>query len=233
MRPMAPLTLEDYKAQLKPIPAGSFKREGFTITLAAFQMGRTPVTVGMWQEYAAAMGLKMPKLPNYPVWNDGWDSVRDHPIVRVRWDDCKDYADWAGLLLPTEAQWEYAARGGLIGKAFPWGNDEPNDQLWWTPTSGDKGTAPVDRSNNVFVNGYGLCDVYGNVWEWCADRYGDYAKRNETDPTGAKKGDYRVLRGGSWFRDIAGGFRSALRFGYWPSSRDSFTGFRLSSPGPR
>jgi formylglycine-generating enzyme len=242
---MAPLTLDDYKAQLMPIPAGSFKREKSIITLSAFQMGRTPVTVGMWQEYAEANGLEMPELPKYPVWKDGWDSVRDHPMVRVSWNDIMGedgrggYSQWASevcgttLCLPTEAQWEFAARGGLIDKEFPWGNDDPKNQLWWTPTSGDKGTASVERGNNVFVNEYGLLDMSGNVWEWCSDWYVDYAKHNETDPTGAKKGDYRVLRGGSWFFNIAVIFRCA----YWgrnaPGYRVYDSGFRLVSPGPR
>jgi formylglycine-generating enzyme len=222
--------LDQYK--LMPIPAGSLKRGDFTVTLSAFQMGRTPVTVGMWQEYVAAKGLEMPALPDYPVWANGWDSVLDHPIVRVSWVDCKAYADWAGLLLPTEAQWEFAARGGLIDKEFPWGNDDPKNQLWWTPTSGDKGTTSVDRSNNVFVNGYGLCDMSGNVWEWCSDRYGDYAKRNETNPTGVSSGDGRVLRGGSWGNFDAFFFRCAFRDWVTPGNRYYVNGFRLSSPGP-
>ena len=72
----APLTLVEYKAQLQAIPGGSFEREGFTVTLSPFQMGRTPVTVGMWQEYAEAkLKGEMPGLPNYPVWKSGWDGV--------------------------------------------------------------------------------------------------------------------------------------------------------------
>jgi formylglycine-generating enzyme required for sulfatase activity len=229
---MAPLTLEEYKAQLMPIPAGSFKREGFTITLSAFQMGRTPVTVGMWQEYAAARGLKMPKPPNFPVWADGWNFVRDHPMVSVSWEDCKAYADWAGLLLPTEAQWEFASRGGLIDKEFPWGDEEPSDQLWSWRTSRMKGTGPVERSNNFFINGYGLCDIVGNVWEWCSDWHGDYSMSNETDPTGVAKGIAHILRGGSW-NNGAGDFCCAYRNWQRPYIRGSIFGFRLSSPAPR
>lgn len=227
----APLTLAEYKAQLQAIPGGSFEREGFIVTLSPFKMGRTPVTVGMWQEYAKAkLKGKMPALPDFPVWKDGWDAVRDHPMVSVSWDECKTYADWAELLLPTEAQWEYAARGGLVGKTYPWGDEEPKDQLWWTPTSGDKGTAPVERTNNVFVNGYGLVDMAGNVWEWCADWYGDYEKRNVSNPIGVPRGDYRVLRGGSWYVGDAGFFRCALRGRNNPSYGFDLWGFRLSSP---
>ena len=91
----APLTLAEYKAELVTISGlGS-----------PFRMGRTPVTVGMWQEYAKArLGGAMPELPEYPVWKNGWDAVREHPIVNVSWNDCQAYAEWAGLALPTEAQ---------------------------------------------------------------------------------------------------------------------------------
>ena len=228
----APLTLAEYKAQLQTIPAESFEREGFTVTLSPFQMGRTPVTVGMWQEYAKAkLNGKMPELSNYPVWKDGWDAVREHPMVRVSWEDCKAYADWGGLLLPTEAQWEYAARGGLSDKLYPWGDEEPKDQLWWTLTSGDKGTAPVERTNNVFINGYGLVDMAGNVWQWCLNWEGDYLKCAEKDPQGPEKSEYRILRGGSWDGDYVDYFCCANGIGHYPSELYDGWGFRLSSDG--
>ena len=218
----APLTLAEYKAQLQAIPGGSFEREGFTVTLSPFKMGRTPVTVGMWQEYAKAkLGDEMPELPEHPVWKDGWEAVRDHPMVMVNWEECKTYTDWAELLLPTEAQWEYAARGGLVGKTYPWGDDEPKDQLWWAPTSGGKGTAPVERTNGVFVNGYGLVDMAGNVRQWCSDWQGDYEKR---------KGTARVLRGSSWLNRDTMGFRCANRYGGTPSVWSDVWGLRLASP---
>jgi formylglycine-generating enzyme required for sulfatase activity len=227
----APLTLAEYKAQLQAIPGGSFERESFTVTLSPFRMGRTLVTVGMWQEYAKAkLNGKMPRLLDKPVWKDGWDAVRGHPMVNVSWLDCKAYADWAELLLPTEAQWEYAARGGLEGKEYPWGNEEPKDQLWWTPTSGDKGTASVERTNNIFVNGYGLVDMAGNVWQWCADWYEGYEKGDVLNPKGPEKGEYCVHRGGSWYFEDTVSFRCATRD--WNTLSDGYYdgGFRLSAP---
>ncbi|WP_395144084.1 formylglycine-generating enzyme family protein [Armatimonas sp.] len=227
----APVTLAEYKAQLQAIPGGSFEQKGFTVTLSPFQMGRTPVTVGMWQEYAKAkLKRKMPERPDFPVWKDGWDAVRDHPIVSVSWDECRAYADWAELLLPTEAQWEYAARGGLKDKKYPWGDEEPKEQLWWTPTSGDEGTAPVERTNDVFVNGYGLVDMAGNVWQWCTDWFGEYAKHATTNPIGATQGDYMALRGGSWQYDYTSIFRCADRNFDEPFRGHFLWGFRLSSP---
>jgi len=225
----APLMLAEYKAQMCTIPAGSFKRGDFTVTLSAFEMGRTPVTVGMWQEFCQATGKTMPELPRFPVWKQGWDSVLDHPIVRVSWEDCKAYADWSGLLLPTEAQWEFAACGGLKDKLYPWGDDDPKDQLWWHQTNNLTGTAPAQRTNNVFINGYGLLDMSGNVWDWCSDWFGDYAKGNVKDPKGPSKGEDRIIRGGSWGYDSSFNFRCANRFGSRPDVGNSVVGFRLCS----
>jgi len=199
----APLTLEEYKAQLVTVPGKNFA------------LGRTPVTVGMWQEFCQATGNAMPYFPDYPVWKKGWDTVRDHPIIRVTWDDCTAYAEWAGLALPRAEQREFAARGGLTDKLYPWGDEEPKDQLWWQKTSNRTGTAPVQRSYHVFVNGYGLVDMAGNVWEWCTDWY--------------EKDKYRVLCGGSWFYDDADDFRCAFRGWYSPSYQSNDFGFRLCS----
>jgi len=238
----APLTLEEYKAQLVTIPAGSFVMGGekyadekppHRVTLSGFQMGRTPVTVGMWQEFCKAQkGRTMPELPDYPVWEKGWDAVLDHPIVKVSWNDCKAYSEWAGLLLPTEAQWEYASRGGLEGKEFPWGNEVPKDQLWWQKTRNSMGTAPVQRKNNIYVNGYGLVDMSGNVLEWCADWFGNYAKGDAVDPSGPEKGKSRILRASSWYYGNADYFRCAYRSVASPDGRGISFGFRLSQPLP-
>jgi formylglycine-generating enzyme required for sulfatase activity len=247
--------LADYLYKMMTIPAGTFQMgdEEFRdapphkVTLTKpFVLGRTAVTVGMWKEYWTVTGKAtnraMPLLPNYPVWKTGkgWDSVLDHPIVNVSWEECTAYCTWASgvcgatLRLPTEAQREYAARGGLVGKKYPWGDDEPNDQLWWSKTSKDAGTASVDRASNIFVNRYGLVDLSGNVFEWCSDWYSDSYYGNsvaQTDPVGPPSGSRKVVRGGSWNDSYADFFRCANRFNGSPSYRSDVIGFRLSS-GP-
>ena len=228
----APLTLAEYKSQLVPIPAGAFLRGSERskdeapqreIYLSAYQLGRTPVTVGMWQEYCKATHRKM---PDPPTW--GW--LPDHPVVNVSWDDAKAYARWAGLSLPTEAQWEKAARG-TEGREYPWGG------LWdaskcANSTNLNKRTAPVGKYP-AGASPYGILDMAGNVWELCADWYqaDGYAHAPDRDPSGPLKGEARILRGGSWYNHSADYFRCANRYRYTPNDWDIDIGFRLASPG--
>jgi formylglycine-generating enzyme required for sulfatase activity len=133
----------------------------------------------------------------------------DHPVVQVSWNDAVAYCGWAGLRLPTEAEWEYAARGGLAGHHFPWGDElEPNGEhrmnVFQGTFPGDNrgddgylGTAPVAAFP---PNGFGLHNVTGNVWEWCADWFAADAYRHHgaANPTGPASGTRRVMRGGSY-----------------------------------
>jgi len=171
----------------------------------------------------------------------------NHPVVQVTWHDALAYAAWAGKRLPTEAEWEYAARGGLAGARYPWGDELRPRSRWrcniWqgtfpthnTAEDGFLGTAPVKQ---YAPNGYGLFNVAGNVWEWCADwsAADTYARRAGTpvvDPSGPAEPDAsgrRVMRGGSFLchDSYCNRYRVAARSGNTPDSAACNIGFRCA-----
>ena len=166
----------------------------------------------------------------------------DHPVVHVSWNDAQAFCAWSGTRLPTEAEWEYAARGGLAGHHFPWGDElEPDGEHRMnvfqgtfpghnTCADGYAGTAPVDA---FAPNGYGLHNVTGNVWEWCADwfdpRY--YAASSVDDPPGPAAGTHRVMRGGSYLchASYCSRYRVDARSANEPDSSTGNLGFRVCS----
>ncbi len=160
-----------------------------------------------------------------------------HPVVHVSWNDASAYAAWAAKALPTEAQWEYAARGGLEQKLYPWGDGlTPEGQhrcnIWQgafpvedTAEDGYAGTCPVDAFP---PNGFGLYSVTGNVWEWCADWFGTSFASTLRDPEGPAEGPGKVMKGGSFLchASYCNRYRVAARTSNPPDSSASNVGFR-------
>ncbi len=161
-----------------------------------------------------------------------------HPVVRVSWDDAVAFCAWASqttgrkVTLPTEAQWEKSARG-TDGRIYPWGNEAPNANLA-NFNNNEKGTTVVGKYSPTGDSPYGLSDTAGNVWEWVADWYDDiyYASSPASNPQGPTTGQYRVLRGGSWYNG-SDFVRAANRDGSAPIDRADDLGFRVvvSAPG--
>ncbi len=215
-----------------------------------FWMSTTEVTVGAYKKFALATGRQMHREPKwtdegkpYNI-NPGW-RYEEHPIVKVNWNDAVAYCQWIGGRLPTEAEWEYAARAGTTTE-YHWGNSESqidryanyadksfdskfSDSKSWgdkAHNDGYSGTSPVGTFE---PNAWGLYDMSGNVYEWCSDWYDDnyyQGRRVFTDPQGPSSGRYRVLRGGSW-SSRARSVRSALRLRFMVSHRYSVAGFRI------
>jgi len=223
------------------IPAGTFtmgspanekKRDDdetqHQVTLTKpFHMGRTEVTQGQWKK---VMGTEPWKGKSYVQEGD------QNAASYISWDDATEFCgrlsqtEGKTYRLPTEAEWEYACRGGTK-TAFYFGNDEAelSKYAWWGGTVRNGNARDEKYAHRVaqkLPNPFGLYDMHGNVYEWCSDWIGDYPSTPLTDPRGPDAGSFRVLRGGSW-GDAPRGVRCAFRSGGTPEYRDGNLGFRL------
>ena len=185
-----------------------------TIT-RGFWIGQTVVTVAAYRRFAKSTGVHMPPAPDF---NSGWNN-QDMPIVSVSWDDATAFCGWARGRLPTEAEWEYAARAGSTETRYG-----PIDEVAWYSLNSSHKTHEVGQKR---ANGFGLYDMLGNVWEWVHDWYNQnyYQHSPSQDPTGPASGRFRVLRGGSWFyypKYVRVSYRDRLS----PGFRNNSLGFR-------
>lgn len=193
-----------------------------SVRLSPFAIGKTEVTVAHFRTYAEATGAPM---PHQPTW-----SGEAFPVVNVTWEEAQGFCRWLGGRLPTEAEWEYAARGGASGEIYP-GGVMTHDQANFDGVEGRDRFAKAAPVGQFPANGFGLFDMLGNVWEWCLDWYQEdaYAKGSETDPQGPELGERKVVRGGSFTSDPAR-LRLSYRASLKPSARWLFTGFRCVLP---
>ncbi len=197
--------------------ADADEKPSHDVTLNGFSIGQTEVTQGLWEAVMGSNPSSFKKGENYPV-------------EQVSYWDCKSFISKLNSLtgknfrLPTEAEWEYAARGGRHSQGYKYsGSNSPGSVAWYSDNSG-KTTHPVATKA---ANELGLYDMSGNVWEWCNDWYGDYSAAEQTNPRGPGSGSYRVYRGGSWYSD-AGNCRASYRRRSTPSRRSNILGFRLA-----
>ena len=187
------------------------------VTLSDYYIGETEVTQELW---SAVMGSNP----------SNFTGNMQRPVEQVSWDDCQTFIYKLNQLtgetfrLPTEAQWEYAARGGNKSKGSIYSGSNEIDEVAWYWDNSSFTTHPVKTKA---PNELGIYDMSGNVWEWCSDWYGDYSSAAQTDPTGPATGYYRVGRGGSWDND-ATYCRVAFRGNSTPTNRFSHLGLRLA-----
>jgi formylglycine-generating enzyme required for sulfatase activity len=194
--------------------ASDDEKPAHSVTLSSYYIGQTEVTQALWK---AVMGS-----------NPSYFEGDNNPVVGVSWYDCKKFISKLNKLtgktfrLPTEAQWEFAARGGNFSRGYKYsGSNNIGDVAWY----GNTGNATHDVGTKS-PNELGLYDMSGNVWEWCSDCYGDYNSKSQTNPIGPDSGSYRVYRGGSWNFN-AGCCRASDRSGTEPGLRFNFLGLRL------
>jgi formylglycine-generating enzyme required for sulfatase activity len=229
------------------VPAGDFKmgstdddpnasdleKPQHAVYLDAYRIGKYEVTNVQYAQCEKAGVCNAPYDARY---------LRDsayaqYPVVHVTWEDANTFCQWTGGRLPTEAEWEKAARGGLEGRLYPWGDEEPvHDKQAKNGANYDGYSGDIQPVGSHAPNGYGLYDMAGNVWEWVADWYwyGTYWDSFDKNPNGAdqnpkgpKSGDSRVLRGGCWL-DLATNIRVAARVWMSPDYGTSVIGFRCA-----
>lgn len=223
----APLTAP---AEMVFIPGGIFtmgsdegdpdERPSHEVNIKPFYIDVHEVTSRQFRKFLEETGYREPDF-----WHPDLDRPED-PVVGVSWSDAVEYASWIDKRLPTEAEWEYAARGGVFNKKYPWG-DDPDMQY---ANFNSFGIAPA---KSFKPNEYGIHDMIGNVWEWCADWYGRefYSTSPAKNPKGPVTGTYKVLRGGAWYSNEQK-VRVANRYYSLPDARSFHIGFRCVRSSP-
>jgi formylglycine-generating enzyme required for sulfatase activity len=189
------------------------------VTVSSFQIGKYEVTQLQWRAVMASNPSHFRDCDECPVEKVSWNDIQEF-LLRLNEQTGKNYR------LPTEAEWEYAARGGNKGKGYKYVGSNDVGRVAWNASNSGMKTHPVGQKQ---ANELGIHDMTGNVYEWCSDWYGDYPDSIQTDPIGPTNGTFRVLRGGGWY-DSNRRCRVSLRYSSSPDSHYSGNGFRLVLP---
>lgn len=196
------------------------------VSVSDFLMDRREVTNAEYAEFCRTTGRDLPEFWGIDEFRSG-PGYPDHPVVGVTWHDARTFCEWRGMRLPTEAEWEFAARGGLEGKKWPWGDEIDSEKANFNPSEGLK---PV---GSYPPNAYGLFDMAGNTAEWVGDWYDPdfYAESPAENPTGPEKSKYRSVRGGGWHSGpyCTRVYRRLGLLAYWV---DINVGFRCAADAP-
>jgi formylglycine-generating enzyme required for sulfatase activity len=201
------------------------------VTLSGYSIGETEVTQALWQ---AVMGSN----PSFFSPANGYSENLQRPVEYVSWNDCQEFITKLNQMtgktfrLPTEAEWEYAARGGNKSQGYKYaGSNDIDEVAWYRVNAYEVGSSSPDYGTHTVAtklpNELGLYDMSGNVYEWCQDWYGSYSGEAQTNPTGPDSGTYRVIRGGCWHFN-AWNSRLSRRFSYAPDKSWSHYGLRLA-----
>lgn len=197
------------------------------VRLRGFQIGKFEVTIAQYAGFLKATGRAE---PNH--WTNKRFNMPDQPVVGVNYEDAVEFCRWIGGRLPTEAEWEYAARG-TDGRYYPWGNEEPDaTRAVYHLDVGFGATKPVG-SASAGKGPFGTLDQAGGVFEWCSDWYdpGYYSRSPRENPTGPATGEMRVIRGGSWL-SLPDALPAWAREKFPPASRSILLGFRVARDIP-
>jgi formylglycine-generating enzyme required for sulfatase activity len=198
-----------------------------TVYLDEYWIDRTEVTNGQYERCVSAGECTEPKSSSSYTRDSyyGSSTYADYPMIYVDWNQAAAYCKWAGARLPTEAEWEKAARG-MDGSRYPWGDTIDETRANYDSNIGDTTTV---GSYPAGASPYGALDMAGNVWEWVLDWYAEdyYSQSTDRNPTGPDSGDGKALRGGSWYSSDSDA-RSAYRYWFNPSNWNVYIGFRCA-----